>query len=134
MSTPNYHHVAVSVEQGVLVLTLIDQQIRGDEVAEAVRREITDALERSGARQCVLNLQHVQSVSSSGLRPIIHLRREIQNLSGQLRICGVSEFISDVLHTVRLFTQPFDIQPDVAAAVANLNMTATGSKSEAKAP
>lgn len=128
MTEPQARHLNTRVEQGVLVLTITDSKIQGEEVADALRMEMLRALETSGLRKVVVDFQHAQYVSSTAFRPLLALRRRIQELGGgRVVLCGLSSVVGDVFYTTRMVdptgtvTALFDLEADVPAAVARLN-------------
>lgn len=121
MPDPSPRHVQSSVQQEVLVLTITEPQVRGDELADDLREEFAEAVDASGLSKVAVDLQHVKYLSSAGLRPFIHLRRKLWETGGQIRLCNVAQPIAEVFRMTRLFAAPFEIQPDVAAAVADLH-------------
>lgn len=123
MSAPGYQHLKTNTDQGCLVLRIVTQQVRGDDLAEKLRAELLDAVARAGLNKVVLDFQNVEFISSAGLRPLIALRRKLQESSGQLRLTGLAPYVADVFRTTRLFSGPFELQPDVASAVTNLLTT-----------
>lgn len=113
-------------EQGVLVLTVTESQIEGNEIARELQREMLSAVDAVGARLVVVDLQHVRYVSSVAFGPLLHLRRKLQASAGRLVVCGLSAMVGDVFYTTRMvspdgtFVAPFEMQADAAAAVAAL--------------
>ena len=136
MPEPQYRYLITSTHAypGVLLVTLTESHVRSDELADALRDELLDAVTRSGVKQVVLNFGQVVFISSAGLRPLIRLRRKLQDEGGQLRICNLSESVADVFNTTRIFTAPFEIQPDVPSAVANLEAGAQVDAGKAPSP
>ncbi len=109
----------VDDEHQALVLTLTTPQVRSDEVADSLRDEFVAALDSSGLKKVVLDYRRVVFVSSAGLRPLIRVRRKVQELGGQLRICGLTPHVAEVFRTTRIFSTPFEVQPDLPAALAS---------------
>jgi anti-anti-sigma factor len=127
MAEPQYRLLKTGTEQGVLVLTITEPQIEGDEVARALQQELLAAVAAAGARKVVIDLQHVKYISSVAFGPLLHLRRKLQEVDGRFYVCGLSPMVGDVFYTTRMvspsgtFVAPFEMQPDVAAAIAALN-------------
>lgn len=117
MSNP-FRHIQVSTDSNHLVITPIDQYVRGDALSDALREEIDRVL--GPANSVILDMQHVHTISSSGLRPILHLRREMHRRGGIFRICGLRPYVLDLLRVVRLSREPIEVQADVAAAIASM--------------
>ncbi len=115
-----------SVQQGVLVLTIAQPRIQGEEVAQALREELRAAVAQAGCHRVVVDLQHTRYLSSVAFWPLLKLRRELINSGGRLVICGLSGDIEDVFTTTKMISTdgkgdaPFEVAADVAAAVGRL--------------
>jgi anti-anti-sigma factor len=115
------------VEQGVLVLTITETKIQSDDIADALRQEMLAAVARSGIRKVVIDFRHAQYLSSTAFRPLLSLRRKLQEDGGQIILCGLSSVVGDIFYTTRMIDPSgsvkavFDMQPDVASAIAFLN-------------
>jgi anti-anti-sigma factor len=126
MPESQYRHLTSHTENGVLVLTLTDPQIRGDEAAENLRKELLAAVAEAGAGRVVLDLSRVTYMSSVAFRPLLQLHGALKDRQGRIVLCNLAEPVREVLHLTRLIStsrssrSPFEEQPDVAAAVASL--------------
>jgi anti-anti-sigma factor len=129
-------HVQSRVEQGVLVLTLVEPQVRGDDLATALADELLEALARQPSDQVVLDFRHVVLLATSGFRPLLQLRRVLNVRGGRLILCELSDDVAEVLSTTRLITSsaagpvPFVTAPTLADALAQLNRGAAASGGE----
>lgn len=119
-------HVQARKRQGVLVLTLFTDRLQGDELAEALREELTEAVTRENADRVALDLSQVEMLTSAGIRPLLGLRTHVKERGGRLVLCGLRPLVEEVLATTRLITSggsgpvPFATAPDVPAAIAQL--------------
>src|SRR5437016_1586728 len=125
MAPPPDRYLSRRREQDVLVLTILPAKIQDDEMAEALRQELLAAVADTTAPKVVIDFQNTKYLSSVALRPLLHLRQKLQEIGGRLILCGMSFSIGDVFYTTRLASStgsvaPFQIEPDVAAAVARL--------------
>jgi anti-anti-sigma factor len=115
-----------AVNQGVLVLTLTQSRIQGEEVAEALRDEMRAAVDRARVNRVVIDLQHARYLSSAAFWPLLCLRRELLDTGGRLMICGLCDDVEDVFMTTKMISNdgavdaPFEVAPNAAAAVARL--------------
>lgn len=115
-----------SQDQGVLVLTIIQPRIQGEEIAQTLRDEMRQAVEQTRITQVVIDLQHVRYLSSVAFWPLLSLRRQLNDSGGRMMICGLSGDLEDVFTTTRMISTggavdaPFEVAADVAAAVARL--------------
>jgi anti-anti-sigma factor len=119
-------HLKSHVEQGVLVLTITEPKIQSDDVAEELRQEMLAAVERTGICKVVVDLRHARYLSSTAFRPLLALRRMLQEEGGQMILCGLTNAIRDIFCTTRMIdpsgavSAVFDMQPDLPAALAHL--------------
>jgi anti-anti-sigma factor len=124
--TQSYRHLSCSLNQGVLVLTLNEQQIRGDDQADQIGQEMLDAVARANANKVAIHLGAVQYMSSVGFRPLLKLYSILKENNGRIVLCHLAPVVAEVLHVTRLvgtsgtFRAPFEEQPDVESAVAAL--------------
>src|SRR5579864_1605789 len=86
----------------VLVLTILDTHVEGDTIAEELRTTMLRALEGSSCRNVVIDLQHIQYVSSAAFRPFLSLRRSLKERSGRLMLCGLNPVVGDIFFTTRM--------------------------------
>ncbi|HEV3118229.1 MAG TPA: STAS domain-containing protein [Gemmataceae bacterium] len=127
MSQPQHPHVRAGTEQGVLVLTFLDKELRDEPQCAMIRQEFHDALTRSGDRKIVVDFRNVQFVSSVAFRPLLSLRRLVHDTGARLVLCNLSEMVADVFQATRLLAStqaaaaPFEAKTDLPSAIAYLN-------------
>jgi anti-anti-sigma factor len=132
MSAAPFRHVAGRVEQGVLVLTILETQLQEEKVADSLLQELLRLLDEHQADKVVVDFHRIQYVSSVAFRPLLHLRRRLQERGGRLVLCCLSKVIGDVFYTTRLVSTegsvaaPFELAPTVAEAVARLSAAGPG--------
>lgn len=112
--------LSVDQENGLPVVSLLTTELRSDSVIARLEKELDEYLEESGVKQLVLDLSAVHFLTSSGLRVLIMLRRRLRERGGRFTMCGVHPYVEDVFKTTRLFTDKFDVFPDVEAAAKAL--------------
>jgi anti-anti-sigma factor len=114
------------VDRGVLVLTITQPRIQGEEIAQKLREELQCVVESAGANRVVIDLQHTRYLSSVAFWPLLSLRRQLLSTGGRLLICGLSGDVEDIFTTTRMISTggrveaPFEVATDAAAAVARL--------------
>jgi anti-anti-sigma factor len=128
MPEPQYRHLKGRTEQGVLVLTITEPQLQGDTLVDSLRRELRTAVgEPPAVQKVVLDLHLVRSVSSEAFRPLLSLRRKLGEIGGSMALCNLSPVVARTFQVTRLVstsrssTPPFEMEPDVASAIALLN-------------
>jgi anti-anti-sigma factor len=111
----------------ILVLRIEAAQFTGDTLAEAMRDDLLTRFSRAGARHVVVDFRPVDYLSSAGFRPLLSLLKEVRAKGGRMVLCGLSPEIEEIFRHTRLISTsgatpaPFEVQPDVAAAVAELD-------------
>ena len=126
MSELRYRYLKISVDQGVLILTLSPSRLEGDSIAHTLTEEMQAAVALAGADKVVFNLEHVQYLTSANFRPFLSLRKHLLEKGGDMVICNLSPPVLDIFQITRLVrttgsaTVVFEHQPDVASAVAFL--------------
>jgi anti-anti-sigma regulatory factor len=117
------------IEGDVLMLTILRQQIEGEEVAAGLKEELQDAVARSGLHKVVLDLQHTRYVSSIAFWPLLNLKRQLADdpaKHGRLILCGLTGAVLEVFTTTKMISSsgslnaPFELAPDRESAVAML--------------
>jgi anti-anti-sigma factor len=112
-----------SVDQGVLVLTITQPRIQGEETAQQLRDEMQNAVTQAGAHRVIVDLQHVRYMSSVAFWPLLSLRKQLFQAGGRMIICGLNDDLEDVFTTTRMISTggavdaPFEVAADVAAAL-----------------
>jgi anti-anti-sigma factor len=115
-----------ALEHGVLVLTVNAPRIEGEAVADSLRTELLEAVERAGARWVVIDMSTARYVSSIAFWPLLSMRRHLQDQKGRLLICGLTGAVADVFHTTKMVSAagtadaPFEVAADRAEAVTLL--------------
>ncbi len=126
MSEPHYHHLTARVERGVLVLTILETELRSDLLIEVLRQELLAAVEQYNLDRVVLDLHKVRYLASVGFHPLLDLRQKLRARGTQLILCGLSPVLTEVFRVTRLVrtgptgVAPFESEPDVNAAIARL--------------
>jgi anti-anti-sigma factor len=112
-------------DNGVLVITITEPQLRGDAVAEGLRTEFINAVQQHKASKVAIDLSKVEMFTSVGFRPLLSLRRMLHENNGRMILCGLRPLTEEAFKVTRLIgtggqAAPFETQPDVHAAVAAL--------------
>ena len=126
MSDLRYRYLKTGVEQGVLVLTPSPSRLEGDSMAQTLVEDMQAAVALAGADKVVIDLEHVQYLTSADFRPFLALRKHLQEKGGRMMLCNLSPVVLELFEATKLIgskgssTVIFEAQPDVAAAVAFL--------------
>lgn len=113
----------------VVVLQIIPDTVTGDVLADELRDELLALYLSSHAQHVVLDFMGVRYLSSAGFRPLLRLNRQVRERGGRLVLCQLQPDIKEIFAVTRLISTnrmtpaTFEVQPDVASAVANLLQT-----------
>jgi anti-anti-sigma factor len=127
MPEQSFKHLSCALDQGVLVLALQETSIQDEKIAEEILQDFIQAMGHFGLKKVVIDFQKLKYMSSVAFRPLLNLRRKIQDSGGRLIICNLSKLVGDVFYTTRLvgsggsFSAPFELESDVPAAIARAN-------------
>ncbi len=84
--------------------------------APGFESELGELLDQD-CRALILNMEHLDFVSSAGLRAILSIAKRMRGLGGELRFAGLRPAVQEVF-TISGFTSLFPIFPDVEQAIA----------------
>jgi anti-sigma B factor antagonist len=101
-----FRHISAREDRGVQVLTIESPRISSYELAEAVGRELIDAVEGRPAPKVIVELSKLAYMSSVGYGPLITLRSRIRASGGRLILCGLSGVVKEVFEATRLLINP----------------------------
>ncbi|MFN4259939.1 MAG: STAS domain-containing protein [Gemmataceae bacterium] len=131
MSLTSPTHLKCQLEGEVLVITLTEQELRGEDLTDTVLQELQEAVASAPSPlKIALDLQQVKFVTSSGLAMLLRFRRYVREQDGQLLLCGLSPLVAEVLLTTKLASStpsmviPFAMVPDVNAALTHFTKQA----------
>ena len=122
-------HVEAAQDRGVLVLTIQDDELHSDPIAEALRQDLLAEIRQSGLKKLVLDFQKVRFITTIGFQPLLSVRRKVNELGGQLLICELSPTVKEVFEVTRLIsTKPsvlaaFDHEDKREDAIARLSQS-----------
>ena len=111
-------------EQGVLILTITAPHLGGDALVHELGEELSAAVNGAQAPKVVLDFQPVTALASAGFRPLLSLRRKIEERGGRLVLCNMGPVVEQAWRATRLISTSrssaaaFDLQPTLAAALA----------------
>lgn len=101
-----FRHISAREDRGVLILTLDVERISSYEVAEAMGRELIDAVREKTAPKVVVDMSKLSYMSSVGYGPLITLRSRVRAEGGRIILCGLSGVVKDVFEATRLLINP----------------------------
>ena len=104
--TRTFRHISVREDRGVLILTIELARISSYEAAEAMGRELIDAVQGKPAPRVVVDLSKLAYMSSVGYGPLITVRSRVRAEDGRLILCGLSGVVKDVFEATRLLINP----------------------------
>src|SRR5690349_8639259 len=133
MAEPQYRHVTGRIDQGVLVLTITETELQEEKLADAILQELLDAVTHFAVHKVVVDMHNLKYLSSVAFRPLLRLRGKLQETGGRMILSGLTPMVGDIFYTTKMlsptgsFQAPFQMEPDVAAAINRLNRDVTDS-------
>jgi anti-anti-sigma factor len=124
MAEPIFGHISCRKEAGVLVIILKDEKIQGDDLGDALRQELLEAVQFYNTNQLVIDFQRVVYLSTAGFRPLLSLHRKLHETRGRMIFCNLCPETAEVFTVTRLIsptrtpTAPFEAAGDLADALA----------------
>lgn len=124
MNAVPYQYVRAEQIEGVLVVTIIVDQIRDATRGYAIRDEILAAIESHQARNLVLDLGQLSFIGSIGFMAFLSVRRQLS--AGRIILCKMSGPVRDLFAICHLIAtdpakkSPFEVAETVAAAVESV--------------
>ena len=124
MVTAGERYVIASLQGGVLLATIMREEIRDSTDAYLCRDEMIASIDSSKTKHLVVSLEHFQFLGSVGLVALLGVRRYLGR--GRIILCNISEVVREMLLVCRLIprretdTAPLEIASTVAVAVESL--------------
>ena len=115
MATPTSGFATGAMHCGVLVVTVLPQQVRDAEIAYALRDEIIALMDSSQPRDLVLDLGNLQFIGSIGFLAFLGVRRHLDG--GRIVLCNLTAPVREMFTVCQLIaTDPKKAAPFEAAA------------------
>lgn len=104
-------------DHGVITVLTISGELTADQ-ADAFRRSVGERF-AAGARDVVLNIEHLTLVDSVGLELLLWLLDEVAERGGQVRLVKPDDMVRKILELTRL-DRRFDIHDTLESAGKSL--------------
>ena len=104
--TSSFRHISARESSGVLILTIELQRVGSYELAEAMGRELIDAIQGKPSPKVVVDLGKLVYMSSVGYGPLISLRGRVREAGGRLILCGLAGVVKEMFELTRLLINP----------------------------
>lgn len=89
-------------DSNVPIIEISTSTLNDYDVAHATASEIDEFFKDAGARQAIIDLQHIDFVNSVGLVVFSRLLKTVREKDLQVVICNASDMLADVLEATRL--------------------------------
>ena len=87
-------------DHGLITVITLSGELTSDQ-ADTFRRAVTERF-NAGARDVILNVEHLAMVDSAGLELMLWLLDEVGERGGQMRLVKPDELVSKILELTRL--------------------------------
>ena len=103
--------VHFEVRDGIHVGTLQSSKVVNPLNINAFSNDVLNYIQRHPKLTLILNFEFVDYLSSSVISELLRIRKAIETVEGELRLCGISPMIQEVFEITNL-TSMFTIHPD----------------------
>ena len=111
--------VKIINEDGIVVVTLMQEKILDDETIALIESEIMPEISEVKNVSVVIDFASVRFLTSAFLGFLIRLSKGIYESGGELRLCSIDDKILGIFKITRL-DKIFDIHADVEKAILSL--------------
>jgi anti-sigma B factor antagonist len=117
MPDANFKHLNVKVVDGVAVVDFVNSQLMFEAVViQEIGGELSRLITDHGHTKILLDFTHVQYLSSPMIAQLAKLGRQVQQVKGRLKLCGLGPVLRDTFRIAHLESF-FDIQDDAESAI-----------------
>jgi anti-anti-sigma factor len=103
MSLPSYYRwLEVEPIGEVIVVRFTTRTILGNDAITAIGDHLSGLAESSDCRGLVLNLGHVESLSTAMVGRLVALQRRVEAAGGRLVLCGLGPFLLEIFKVLNL--------------------------------
>jgi anti-sigma B factor antagonist len=104
MSTsPERVEMTIQVVADLTIVRFEDNKILDEFAIANMGQRLLDLVEKQGCRKMILNFENVGALSSAAIGKLIHLhKRIVEELKGQLVMCGIKEYLLTAFRLLQL--------------------------------
>ncbi|MFH1614127.1 MAG: STAS domain-containing protein [Planctomycetota bacterium] len=113
------NHIKITEDQGIVIITFMDQTISGVSDVENLSGQIKAYISDNYPRKVVVNFQNVKFFSSQTLGMLLDLWRKMQGYNGRIVISGINPQLHRVFKITNL-DKIFSFYPDIESACGAL--------------
>ena len=116
---------AIVGPENVAVVTLLDSRILDETNINELGRQLMDLVKKQYMIKMVIDMGHVQYLSSAVLRQFIALYKAIKEEKGDLKLCKVAPAVRDVFKITQL-DKMIEITEDLDTAINSFKLKKGG--------
>jgi anti-sigma B factor antagonist len=115
-----FKHIAIFESAGLAVVEFVNSKlVYTNESIQEIGNELSRVITEHGHTKIVLDFRNVQYLSSMMLARLAKLQQQVDNVKGQLKICGLGPVLKDTFR-IGHFEKIFDIHDDVQSALTSI--------------
>ncbi len=104
----NARHTTSRYEQGILVIEILPTKLNDESLVYALHDEIVSAIRQSASDDIIIDMKHVEYLSSIALLPFVGIRSAAEERGGQVVLCQPAGIVVDVLSVSQLIVEHRD--------------------------
>ncbi len=101
----NAKHTTSRYEQGILVIEILPTQLNKEPLVSALHDEIVSAIRQSESNDIIIDMKHVEYLTSIALLPFVGIRSAAEQRGGRVVLCEPSGIVVDVLSVSQLIVE-----------------------------
>ncbi len=101
----NAQHTTSRYEQGILVIEILPTQLNKEPLVSALHDEIVSAIRQSESDDIIIDMKHVEYLTSIALLPFVGIRSAAEQRGGRVVLCEPSGIVVDVLSVSQLIVE-----------------------------
>jgi anti-anti-sigma factor len=117
-NAPDYSHIRLKDAHGITVVEVLEREIRHPGPAADFGFEVYGLVEREGHNRLLLDFTKNEYLCSTAFAVLVNLKKKVDEVGGQLKICGMSEEVLAGAHIIRL-PELIEIYADERTALAS---------------
>ncbi len=114
-----YRYFQIDVAAGGVIVRITEPQLYGHVVGEVLKAELSQLISTTHPKRLLIDFQHVKVMSSSVIEALISVKKQLDQLGRQLKLCAMPVSIREIYRTMQLEGSIFEICDSLGEALPN---------------
>lgn len=123
----DYEYIRLGEHDGAVVIELLARKLNDEELVAPTREEVIRAIKEAETPRVILDMQHVEFLTSVAVLPFFEFRRLAEELGGRIVLANLHTVVAEVLTVTQLIVENraharhLTVAADLDSAVEALN-------------